>query len=67
MAVYMSEEEQRQYNEDREEFIRQREEEIETERINKKQKRIEGDRKFRRVTGIVLAVIFVILVIRWAM
>lgn len=67
MSVYMSEEEQREYNEEREEYNRKREEEIETDRINKKQKRIEGDRKFRRTTLIVLCVIFAILVIRWAM
>lgn len=67
MAVYMSEEEQREYIEERDEYNRKREEEIETDRINKKQKRIEGDKKFQRTTIIVLCVIFAILVIRWAM
>ncbi|MCR5767609.1 MAG: hypothetical protein K6G45_03855 [Lachnospiraceae bacterium] len=65
MAVYLNEEEEARRKEELEEYSRTKQEEIDTERINSREKRMKQDRIFQKILFLTFAAVLIFLVISW--
>ncbi|MBR4724217.1 MAG: hypothetical protein IK071_00360 [Lachnospiraceae bacterium] len=65
MAVYLNEEEEARRKEELEEYSRTKQEEIDIERINSREKRMKQDRIFQKILFLTFAAVLIFLVISW--
>ena len=65
MAVYLNEDEEARRKEELEEYSRAKQEEIDTERINSREKRMKQDRIFQKILFLTFAAVLIFLVISW--
>ena len=65
MAVYLNEDEEARRKEELEEYSRTKQEEIDTERINSREKRMKQDRIFQKILFLTFAAVLIFLVISW--
>ena len=65
MAVYLNENEEKKRLEELEEYSREKQAQIDEDRINGKAKRNKQDKIFQKIVLLVFAIILVMLVISW--
>ncbi|MCR5418691.1 MAG: hypothetical protein K6E84_07230 [Lachnospiraceae bacterium] len=65
MAVYLDEKEEAKRNEELEEYSRAKQEEIDIERVNSREKRLKQDKIFQKILFLTFAAVLIFLVISW--
>ena len=66
MAVYLDEKEEERRRQELEEFSRERQEAIDTERTNSKDRRMKQDRIIQKILFLTAAAVLIYLVVVWA-
>lgn len=65
MAVYLDEKEEARRNEELEEYSRAKQEEIDIDRVNSREKRLKQDKIFQKILFLTFAAVLIFLVISW--